>query len=70
MKDQSQIERRITELQQKLEKVSFELDKEMNRHYKTRNQRLLDFLYKENAVYQFALSELKEIIEDKELCIS
>lgn len=57
------IEKRSSELCAKITLLESGLAKEMLKPLRKRDRRLMDFLYKELAVYKFALSELEIILE-------
>lgn len=57
------LDKRISELEEKLTQVEAALVVEMEKHYSARQYNLLYFLDKEQAVYRFALSELVKIAD-------
>jgi hypothetical protein len=66
MKSQPEIECKITELQDRLERIEAAIAKEMEIVFDKRQMRFLNFLNKERAVYRFALSEFEWILKNGE----
>ena len=54
---------KIKEFESQLEFLEIELAREMQKDYKKRKALLLDFLYKEKTIYQFALTEFKKLLD-------
>lgn len=63
MKSTAEVKARIIEIENKLMKITTLMEIEMNKNSSMRNIGFLNFLFKEKAIYQFALSELNNIIE-------
>lgn len=65
MKTEKEILFRIEELNVNLSIVQQKMDKELEKHYKKRDKRLLLFLYKEKSVWEFALVQLNWLLSDE-----
>jgi hypothetical protein len=61
------IQNKIKEFEERLQLLEFKMSEEMQKPYQIRENRLLEFIYKEKSVYDFAILELKDLIEVKEI---
>jgi len=59
---EDKVREKIVLYREKLDLFKMIVAKEMQKDYHKRDVRLLDFLYKERVVYQFALHELESLI--------
>jgi hypothetical protein len=65
MKSEKEILLRIETFQVNLAMVQQKMGKELEKHYKKRDKRLLLFLYKEKSVWEFAIEQLHWLMSDE-----
>ncbi|RBL88149.1 hypothetical protein [Chitinophaga flava] len=65
MRKESEVIARIAEFSDRLLHVEACISEELTQHYEKRNKSLLLFLHKEKCVWQFAIEQMKWLLEEK-----
>jgi hypothetical protein len=63
MRSESEILDRLRELEEELEKIQALKAAELTKDIALRDRLMLKFLYREFSIFQFAVSELKSVLE-------